>query len=175
MPPPEAPHRSLWIRATPRHPASPVEEGVLVARSALRLAVKNRVIMATLRDGAPWDDIVMTELARAEVETLITEMVETAVRLEASSTTPIRGLGRSRKTLANLRQDARRQGERASILRRVIAQLRRLEDDPEQTRALLDIAREDTLNELTQARLIPSGRELSEEELRASIEGSRTT
>lgn len=142
-----------------------------MARSALRLAVKNRVIMTTLRDEEPWDDVRMIELARTEVAALVGELMETADRLEASSTARLAMRGRGRSSLANLRQDAARHGERARILRFVIDRLRELETDTTQTRALLTIAREDTLTELTQARLIPPGRELTEEALRESIEG----
>jgi hypothetical protein len=150
-----------------------VEEGVLVARSALRLAIKNRVIMATLRDGDPWNDTVMTELARAEIEALMGELAATAERLEASSAAPLKRRILSRTIIANLRQDAARQGERARILRRVVERLRETEEDADQTRALLTVARDDTLSELTQARLIPldGTTKLTDEERLASIEG----
>ncbi len=166
----DTPGPSSWAGRIQHPAARAVDEGVLVARSALRLAIKNRVIMATLRDEKPWDDVVMTALARAEIESLIGEMEENAARLETNSAKPIRAFGKPRKVVANLRQDARRQGERATILRSVIAQLRVLEDDPEQTRALLRVARDETLGELTQARLIPLGIELSDDERRISID-----
>lgn len=170
MPPPDSARRSAREPWSPRLPAHAVDEGVLVARSALRLAVKNRVIMTTLRDGAPWNDAVMTELARREIEALIDELSATATRLEASSATRQRTFGRPRRVVSNLRQDAEHERERARILRGVVERLRILEEDPEQTRALLAVAREETLTELTQARLIPSGMEQTEEERRASID-----
>jgi len=170
MPPTDTPGPTPWASRIQHPAARAVDEGVLVARSALRLAIKNRVIMATLRDERPWDDVVMTALARAEIENLIDEMEENAARLDANSAKPIRALGKSRTMLSNLRQDARRQGERARILRAVIAQLREIEDDPEQTRGLLRVARDETLSELTQARLIPLGIELSDDEVRISID-----
>ncbi|MER3390795.1 MAG: hypothetical protein RJQ01_12300 [Microcella sp.] len=170
MPLPDSAPRSPRDAERPHVPSSPVEEGVLVARSALRLAIKNRIILLTLRDETPWSDLTMIELARREIETLREELTQTAERLEAASATPRRLFGLSRRAAANRRQDAEHQRTRARILRGVVDRLREIEDDPAQTHALLAVAREETLAELTQARLIPRGAEQSEEERRASID-----
>ena len=170
MPLPDSAPRSPRATGYPRPPASPVEEGVLVARSALRLAIKNRIILLTLRDERPWNDDAMLELARREIETLMAELTQTAERLEAAGAAPRRLFGFSRRAAANARQDAEHQRTRARILRGVVHRLREIEEDPEQTRALLAVAREETLGELTQARLIPVGIEQSEEERRASMD-----
>ena len=170
MPLPDSAPRSPRVAGRPNLPASPVEEGVLVARSALRLSIKNRIIMLTLRDERPWDDDDMMEIARQEIESLMAELTQTAERLEASSAAPRRTFGLSRRAAANKRQDAEHQRTRARILRGVVDRLREIEEDPAQTHALLAVAREETLAELTQARLIPVGAEQSEEERRVSMD-----
>ena len=167
MPSPDASRPSPRGAGRPHLPASPVEEGVLVARSALRLSIKNSIIMLTLRDEKPWNDDDMIELARREIETLMAELTQTAERLEESSAAPRRTFGRSRRAAANARQDAEHQRTRARILRGVVDRLREIEEDPAQTHALLAVAREETLAELTQARLIPLG---AEQERRASMD-----
>jgi hypothetical protein len=127
MPLPDSAPRSPRDTGRPNVPASPVEEGVLVARSALRLAIKNSIIMLTLREETPWNDDDMIELARREIETLMAELTQTAERLEASSGAPRRTFGRSRRAAANARQDAEHQRTRARILRGVVDRLREIE------------------------------------------------
>ena len=90
MPSPDASRPSPRGAGRPHLPASPIEEGVLVARSALRLSIKNSIIMLTLRDEKPWNDDDMIELARREIETLMAELTQTAERLEAASAAPRR-------------------------------------------------------------------------------------
>jgi hypothetical protein len=170
MPLPESAPRSPRDAGRPHLPASPVEEGVLVARSALRLSIKNSIIMLTLRDEKLWNDDDMIELARREIETLMAELTQTAERLEESSAAPRKIFGRTRRAAANARQDAEHQRTRARILRGVVDRLREIEEDPAQTHALLAVAREEALAELTQARLIPLGAEQSEDERRASMD-----
>ena len=71
--------------APPETPPGPVErvvdEGMLIATSAVRMAIKNRIIVAVLRDGAAFDTSGMAEEARAEFEVLADRNAESARRV----------------------------------------------------------------------------------------------
>ena len=128
-----------------------VSEGVLVARSALRLTVKNGVIMSTLRDARPWNTDDVTVLAREAVDSLIAELNATAERLDAdAAAVPTHGL-RSRRRTAKL--EVARLELRASTARGVVRWLRRIRNDEAAIARLVETARDDTLTELTKARL----------------------
>jgi hypothetical protein len=75
-------------RHPPIIPLSPiervVEEGVLVSASAVRMALKNRIIVATLRDHLNYDPRVLADAARDEFGALARENDDTAERLEES-------------------------------------------------------------------------------------------
>ena len=58
----------------PRDLSHQIDEGFIVALSAVRLSVKNGVIMRTVRDGAPWNEAEAVDLARRAIEALITEL-----------------------------------------------------------------------------------------------------
>jgi hypothetical protein len=128
-----------------------VSEGVIVARSALRLAVKNSVILSTLRDARPWNTDEVTRMAREAVNALMVELRATADRLEADLST-IHGHGRAAKR-RNARQEASRLTLRAQTARGVVTFLRQLRDDDDAIARLVQTARDDTLMELTKARL----------------------
>ncbi len=128
-----------------------VSEGVLVARSALRLAVKNGIIMSVLRDARPWNTDEITTLAHDAVDALIAELSATAERLDAESAAqPVRGRG-TRRRKAEL--EAKRLELRAHTARGVVQRLHRIRDDDAAIARLVHVARDDTLTELTKARL----------------------
>ncbi len=148
-----------------------VSEGVLVARSALRLAVKNGVIMSTLRDARPWNTDEVTMLAREAVDALIAELSATAVRLEADvAAQPIHGRGKKRRT-AEL--EAWRLELRARTARGVVQRLHVMHDDDAVISALVRVARDDTLMELTRARLQVENQHANQtpDERRIAMEG----
>jgi len=165
----------------PRDLALQIDEGYLVARSALRLAVKNGVIMRILRDGAAWNDAAAAELARQAIDTLVVELRESTARLSdesvraAPTARESRG-ARSRRDLARVRrrhEEADRLAARSRVLRGVVTLLEGAHDDAGFVLELALRARDDTLGELMQARLIPLSQPqlLSEEEQREAIEG----
>ncbi len=128
-----------------------VSEGVLVARSALRLAVKNGVIMSTLRDARPWNTEEVTSLALDAVDSLVAELTATAERLEsAAAALPAHGRGARRRTA---RLEVARLELRARTARGVVHWLRRIRDDESAIARLVEVARDDTLVEITKARL----------------------
>src|SRR6476661_4943411 len=90
----------LWPRrAEPERPAPPprrpfetlenlehlVDEGYLVAVSALRLATKNAIILTTLRDGGSWNEDHAIGLVQRAIDELVVELTATAERLTEES------------------------------------------------------------------------------------------
>lgn len=179
-----APASAVAVRPlpqTPRDLAHQIEEGSIVAVSALRLSVKNAVIMHILRDGATWDDAAATQLARSAIDALAAELRETAERLSddavrAAPSARQSRAARSRRELARLRHqrdEADRLSARSRTLRGVVAHLESVRDDDEFVNHLTLRARDDTLSELMQARLIPRAEPmlLTDEEQREAIIG----
>lgn len=158
-----------------------IEEGHLVAVAALRLAVKNGVILRILRDGADWSEPEAIALAREALETLIAEQRAGAERLETESArtraiTPRAHAGGSKRERARARrqrEEAERLAARSHTLRGVVAKLEDARDDETFLHGLALRAREETLGELMQARLIPREPviEQTEEQRRESIAG----
>lgn len=167
--------------AIPRDLALQIEEGYLVALSALRLSVKNGIILRILRDGAAWNEEAAADLARQVIANLARELSDTAVlmsedRAEATPTERESLAARSRRDLARVqrrRDEADRLDARSRVLRGVVAKLRAASTDAEFVRQLAVRARDDTLAEVVQARLIPRAQPqlLSDDEQRAAIDG----
>jgi len=165
----------------PRDLSQQIDEGYLVALSALRLAVKNGVILRTVRDGAPWNEAEATELARQAIDSLARELDENARRLSndsvtAAPTARASRSARSRRDHARIRrsrEEVARLAARSRTLRGVVERLRLAHDDAAVVLTLALRARDDTLSELMQARLIPRATPLllTEEEQRRAIEG----
>ena len=143
----DAAHAPLSNAVVEQH----VSEGVLVARSALRLAVKNGVIVSTLRDARPWNTADVTTLAREAVDSLISELSATADRLDADAAAqPIHRRGAKRRTSE---LETSRLELRARTARGVVQRLLLMRDDEAVIAGLVQVARDDTLMELTRARL----------------------
>jgi hypothetical protein len=165
----------------PRDLSHQIEEGYLVALSALRLAVKNGVILRTIRDGAPWNEAEATELARQAIDSLARELDENATRLSNDSvaeapTARASRSARSRRDQARIRrsrEEAARLAARSRTLRGVVERLRTAHDDEAVVRDLALRARDDTLSELMQARLVPRATPLllTDDEQREAIAG----
>lgn len=165
----------------PRDLSHQIDEGFIVALSAVRLSVKNGVIMRTVRDGAPWNEAEGMELVRRAIYALIDELDETATRLlhdsqAAAPTERASRTARSKRELARIRQgraEVARLNARSRTLRGVAERLRAAHDDEAVVRDVALRARDDTLSELMQARLIPRAEPvpLSDEEHREAIAG----
>lgn len=179
-----APASVIAARSTdvaPRDLTNQIEEGYLVAVSALRLSVKNGVILRILRDGAAWDEAESAALARQAIETLANELRTTAVRLaddsaRAAPTPRESRVARSRRDLARVRHkrdEAARLAARSRTLFGVVEKLEAAHDDEAVVRDLALRARDDMIGELMQARLIPRAEPvlLTEDEQREAIVG----
>ena len=173
-----------------------VDEGYLVAAAAMRLATKNAIILTTLRDGGSWNEAAAIELTREAADRLVVELTETAARLtrdseraapldlslldapeESGLHRPSRAerarLRRERRRLERQREEAERLVARTRTVLGVVDRVRAARDDDEQLREIALRARDDTLAELVQARLIPRATIVrqTEEEQREAIAG----
>lgn len=178
-----APVTAVGARAPelPRDLRHQIDEGYLVAVSALRLAVKNGVILHILRDGAPWSETQAVALAREALETLIAEQRAGAARLSEESVraaptpreTRRASSKRDRARVRRKREEADRLAARSRTLRGVVERLEAARQDEQFLHELALRARSETLDELMQARLIPREPviEQTEEERRESIAG----
>lgn len=163
---------TLWWPSSVGGAEHLIDEGVLVARSALRLTLKNHVIMHSLRDAQPWLPDTLTSLARDAVAELIAELASTAERLDAAVERFAARGGRSSRTQRH-RAELSRLTMRARTAHGVVARLRALHDDPEAIAELVSVARDDMLGELLQAQLQPErdARLQSDDERRVAMEG----
>jgi hypothetical protein len=171
-----------------------VDEGYLVAASALRLATKNGIILSTLRDERSWNENDAIDIARRAVDDLVDELTRTTERLaaehqkavppetdaEPEKAPPPRFSGRrqraaraERKKLERQREEAERLSARRLTMLGVIERLRLTRDDSDALRSIALLARDDTLGELVQARLFPRrpAVKLTEEQERVAIAG----
>jgi|GEM_PF-2188562 len=149
-----APH-GLRLPFLGRGLALQVEEGLLVAQSALRLAVKNRVILATMRDGGEWNDAAMADVVRGEIDELLIELDADADRLHAASAAIAKRARRGFRLTPRQKKESERLATRARISRRVAERLRESRDDEAFVASVINLAREDSLRELLQPRLLP--------------------
>ena len=132
-----------------------VEEGLLVAQSALRLSVKNRVILTTMRDGGAWNDETMAEIVRSEIDDLLVELDADAERLQAASVAISKRGKRGFRLTPRQKKESERLATRSRISRRVADRLRESRDDEAFVSSVMRLAREDSLRELLQPRLLP--------------------
>ncbi|WEO76649.1 hypothetical protein BJQ94_14965 [Cryobacterium sp. SO2] len=142
---------------TSKGPALPtttriVDEGMLIAMSAVRMALKNRIIVGALREHADYDPAEYAALARQELHEVARQNDEDSTRVErlGSYLSRTTGSGKSRE-LENKRRDVIRLGRRRTLHDRVAERLRALADDDERVAALVEQARTDALQEVNDA------------------------
>ncbi|TFC04832.1 hypothetical protein E3O42_04875 [Cryobacterium adonitolivorans] len=129
-----------------------VDEGMLIALSAVRMALKNRFIVGALRDHRDYDPDQYAALARQELHEVARQNDEDSTRVErlGSYLSRTTGAGKSRE-LENKRRDVVRLGRRRTLHDHVAERLREISDDDEQVSAIVQKAREDALQEITEA------------------------
>ena len=129
-----------------------VEEGMLIAMAAVRMALKNRIIVAALREHSDYDPERYADFARQELHAVAEQNVEDSTRVERLGSYLHRttGAGKGRE-LENKRRDVIRLGRRRTLHDQVAERLRRIADDDEQVAALVDQARNDALTEINDA------------------------
>jgi hypothetical protein len=180
----------LWPGFTPvdAAPVAPlvdldhqIEEGLIVARSAVQQSTKNGIIVSVMRDGELWSDHAAEQVAQAAIGALARELQETAQRLETESqrAAPSDRDARRTRSRGDRARTARRRAEslrlsmRSATLRGVADELEGIRDDNVEVTRLVTRARDDTLRELLHARLIPRASPvvMTAEQQRTAIEG----
>ncbi len=128
-----------------------VDEGVLIAGAAVRLAVKNRVILGSLRDRVDYDERVYVAAVRAELLALANEKSGDADRLgsvaEGASALGGRATGHSDYRSVDVAMLSRRQMVALGLSRR----LRSLSDNEEYLRGLARAAHQSAWDEIAQS------------------------
>ncbi|RNE62588.1 hypothetical protein [Cryobacterium tepidiphilum] len=144
------------FKAPPEMPLAPiervVEEGHLIAASAVRMAVKNRLLVRALRDDREYDPRALVRVAKRQFTELAEENEEAAERLE-------REQRREAKQVENARRPRRYLGGRPiverpeqvrgpQVYRLLAAALRATAGDDEELLRVVSAARDDAWAEL---------------------------
>lgn len=129
-----------------------VDEGMLIAMAAVRMALKNRIIVGALREHTDYDIADYTALARRELLEVAKQNDEDSVRVERLgshlSRTTKTGKGRE---VENKRRDVVRLGRRQTLHDNVAERLRALADDGDRVAEIVQKARADALQEINEA------------------------
>lgn len=144
-----------------------VEDAVLLATAAVRIAVKNLLIVRALRDHADFDESWWRETVGREFELLAAENEADVARLEG-----VRAAVKGKRGQAVHPTDFRARDRpvlkrRIRILRLIAARLRQLAVDEDAVLALVAVARQAALDEITTARHDPSARATADPKERA--------
>jgi hypothetical protein len=135
-----------------------VEDAVLLATGAVRIAVKNLLIVRALRDRADFDETWWRSAVEREFELLAVENEADASRLAG-----VRAAAKGRQGKALHPADFRARDRpvlkrRIRILRRIATRLREIATDEDAVLTLVADARRAALDEITTARHDPSAR-----------------
>jgi hypothetical protein len=124
-----------------------VDEGVMISASAVRMSLKNRLIVAALRDHESYDPAAITEAAREQLAAVAAESAATAERLDEVRADP----DYVRPEMDDDEHGAMRDEEysrRPTVHRTLAAALLELADDPEAVEKLVEAARIDAAQEI---------------------------
>ncbi|GAB3618697.1 hypothetical protein GCM10027416_32540 [Okibacterium endophyticum] len=128
-----------------------VEEGLLIARQAIAMDVKNRALIRVIRDGGRFD----REQIRRDVETELNLQAEEQDASAARMTAELRDLD-NRWSISEHQHDYREADAEALLRRRDVyrglaAELRRLSSDDAFTSSIVDTVRLDLWSEVSSA------------------------
>lgn len=133
-------------------------DATLVARAAVRQAVKNLMLVRALRDAADFDAAWYAAAVGAEFELLAVEAETDADRLAQVRSRTAKRKGRARFAADYRAADAEALRLRERVLRGVAAELRRLAEDEEAVAATIDEARAQALGEIASTAAAVPGR-----------------
>ena len=129
-----------------------VDEGMLIALSAVRMALKNRIIVGALRDHHDYNPTLYANLARQELQEVARQNDEDSTRVERLGSHLARTTGKGKgRELENKRRDVIRLGRRRTLHDHVAERLREIAEDDETVGALVEKARADALQEINSA------------------------
>jgi hypothetical protein len=129
-----------------------VEEGMLIAMAAVRMALKNRIIVSALREHTDYVDADYRAWARLELREVARQNDEDSTRVQrlGSYLARITKTGKGRE-VENKRRDVIRLGRRRTLHDHVAERLRELADDDDRVAELIEKARADALQEINDA------------------------
>jgi len=125
-----------------------VDDGVLIAGAAVRLAVKNLIILRSARDRADYSPERVAAAVREELENLVMEKQTDAARLRRTQAAASERGGQPRHHSDYRSVDAAALARRASVSERLAERLRELSEDGEYVGALVEQARADAWREI---------------------------
>ncbi|TFD95143.1 hypothetical protein E3T61_00450 [Cryobacterium lactosi] len=129
-----------------------VDEGMLIALSAVRMALKNRIIVAALRDHNDYDPTLYAALAREELHEVARQNDEDSTRVERLGSYLARTTGKGKsRDLENKRRDVVRLGRRRTLHDHVAERLREIAEDDTRVAGIVEKARADALQEINDA------------------------
>ena len=136
----------------PARPLAPfdtvVDDGVMIALAAVRLAAKNRIILSAVRDRLDFDEEGLTRFVRTVLARVAEENDETADRVDEASQDPGLAPGVALDVAIVIRDSHRR---RPDVHRALAVRLRELADDPTRVAELVAQAQDAAAAELTRA------------------------
>lgn len=132
-----------------------VDEGLMIARSALRLAIKNHLIIRAVRDRADFDPEDVRAALRDEVRSLVREREADAEHLEALRVRARKRKGRARHQNDYRQADVELLRLRERIDRALASRLVDLADDDAFFQEIVGAAREQAMDEILQASMWP--------------------
>lgn len=142
---------------TPALPDDVAEEGIMIAASSVRMAVKNAIIIRALRDDASFDRDLAVADARAEIEAMSREKDDDADRLREVIHTARFRSGRAQHQTDYRSGDIEQLERRLDVSRRLGLRLRELADNQASLEELAEDARDAAWREISssvQAKLL---------------------
>ena len=125
-----------------------IDEGVLIAAAAVRLAVKNLMVLRSVRDGLNYDEERYVTAVREELANLADEKDGDAMRVAGMSDAASRKEGRATHHADYRQADTDRLERREHLLRHLAQRLRALAQDDAWARDLVVASRAEALEDL---------------------------
>ncbi|RRJ85593.1 hypothetical protein EG850_12805 [Gulosibacter macacae] len=131
-----------------------VDEGLLIANSALRMRVKNRIVMQVLGEGRPVDVPDFREFVREEAADLVAESRASAERLAKEAASARRRTRTSVHASDYVRADWKAVDLRSRVDAALADELERLVTTPEFRREIAEESRRVAMDEMFRARML---------------------
>jgi hypothetical protein len=128
-----------------------VEEALLIAGVAVKLAVKNLIIVRALQERADYSADGLLAATREELRNLVDEKDADADRVDAQHAFAASHGGRATHQSDFRSVDAPTLARKAAVLRVLATRLRELADDENYAAHLIDVARTEALDEVLNA------------------------
>jgi len=132
-----------------------VDDAVTLATAAVRIAVKNLLIVRALRDHADYEESWWLDATAKEFELIAEEKEQDAARVDDDRTLAKHRSGKARHPADFRTRDVPKLKKRARILRAIAERLRALATDDAALHRLITEARQGALDEIASARHDP--------------------